>query len=165
MAVVIGMRTGFELVDGAAPEDVRRGEPLRPGPRVLRSFEDTRRPHTPRPRPLAVRTTPDPAACQVREDSRHPAVRWAVYTVIAIAAAVSLSLLYLYGSGATTVPERTSVVHVQVGDTLWDLAERTAPNSNPEAVVARIKELNNLDTPTITPGQPLIVPDGRTNTD
>ncbi|WP_433270185.1 LysM peptidoglycan-binding domain-containing protein [Actinosynnema sp. CS-041913] len=163
MAVVIGTRTGFELVAGAAAEDVRRGEALRPGPRVLRSFEDTRRPTTPRPRPLAVPATPDPAACQVREDTRHPVVQFALYAAMAVAAAVTLSLLYLYGSGATTVPERTSVIHVQVGETLWDVAERNAPDSNPEAVVDRIKKLNNLDSPSIKPGQPLVVPDGRTD--
>ncbi len=162
MAVVIGTRTGFELVDGTAAEDVRRGVPPHPSPRVLRSFEDTRRPHTPRARPLTVISTPDPAACEVREETRHPAVQFAIYAAVAIVAAVTLSLLYLYGSGATTVPERTSVVYVQVGETLWDIAERTAPNSNPEAVVARIKELNNLGDVTITPGQPLVAPDGRT---
>ncbi|CCH29016.1 LysM domain-containing protein [Actinosynnema sp. NPDC047251] len=165
MAVVIGTRKGFDLVDGTTAEEVRRGEQLHPGPRVLRTFEDTRRPTTPRRRQVAASTTPDPAACEVRENTRHPAVQFAIYAAVAIAAAVTLSLLYLYGSGATTVPERTSVVHVQVGETLWDVAERSAPNSNPEAVVDRIKSLNNLtDTTTITPGQPLVVPDGRTTT-
>ncbi|RKT53343.1 LysM peptidoglycan-binding domain-containing protein [Saccharothrix australiensis] len=162
MVVVIGTRAGFELVDGAAAEDVRRGEPLRPGPRVLRSFADTRRPHTPRARPLAVHGAPEAAACRVREDKRHPAVQLAVQTILAVVAAVTLSLLYLHGSGATTVPERTTVVHVQIGDSLWDIAERTAPNSDPEAVVARIRQLNDLDTTSITPGQPLVVPDGGT---
>ncbi|NUT94193.1 MAG: LysM peptidoglycan-binding domain-containing protein [Saccharothrix sp.] len=175
MAVVVGTRSGFELVDGAVAEDVRRGEPLRPGPRVLRSFQtektdrftktgkgDTRRPTTPRPRPLAVATVPEAAACTVREE-RGPAVQFARYAAVAVVAAVALSLLYLFASGAATVPERTSVVHVQVGETLWDIAERTAPDSDPEAVVVRIKDLNHLADSSIKPGQALVVPDGRTS--
>ncbi|MEV0681538.1 LysM peptidoglycan-binding domain-containing protein [Actinosynnema sp. NPDC050436] len=163
MAVVVGTRNGFDLVDGTTAEDVRRGVQAHPGPRVLRTFGDARRPATPRARPLPAGAAPDPVACEVREDPRHPALQFALYAAAAVVAAVALSLLYLYGSGATTVPERTSVVHVQVGESLWDVAERSAPDSNPQAVVDRIKELNHLtDTTVITPGLPLVVPDGRT---
>ncbi|WP_158840318.1 LysM peptidoglycan-binding domain-containing protein [Saccharothrix deserti] len=163
MAVVIGTRNSFELVDGAGVEDVALGVGLRPGPRVLRRFEvpdkDNRRPST-RPRPLAVReTAPEPAACDVRPQ-RHPAVQFLVYAATAAVFAALLSLLYLYVSGATTVPERTNVVHVQVGETLRDVAERSAPNSDPEAVAARIRELNNLPDSDVVPGQSLIAPDG-----
>lgn len=163
MAVVIGTRNSFELVDGAGVEDVALGAGLRPGPRVLRRFEvhdkDNRRPST-RPRPLAVReTSPDPAACEVRP-SRHPALQFAAYAAIAAVSAALLSLLYLYASGATTVPERTSVVHVQVGETLWDVAARNAPGSDPDAVVARIRELNSLPDSDVVPGQSLVVPHG-----
>jgi hypothetical protein len=163
MAVVIGTRNSFELVDGAGVEDVALGAGLRPGPRVLRRFEvadkDNRRPST-RPRRVEVhQTAPDPAACQVRPQ-RHPAVQFALYAAAAAAFAALLSGLYLYVSGATTVPERTSVVHVQVGETLWDVAERNAPDSDPEAVVSRIRELNHLPDSDVVPGQPLTVPDG-----
>jgi hypothetical protein len=163
MAVVIGTRNSFELVDGAGVEDVALGQGLRPGPRVLRRFEvaerDNRRPST-RPRPLAVRQiAPDPAACHVRPQ-RHPAVQFVAYATVAAVFAALLSLLYLHVSGATTVPERTSVVHVQAGETLWEIAERNAPNSDPEAVVARIRDLNALPDSDVTPGQALVVPDG-----
>ncbi|QTR04789.1 hypothetical protein J7S33_08300, partial [Saccharothrix algeriensis] len=80
--------------------------------------------------------------CRVRGSDRHPVLRFALHAALAAAAAVSLSLLYLFGSGATTVPERTSVVHVQVGESLWDVAVRSAPDHDPEAVVERIKQLN-----------------------
>ncbi|ONI87384.1 hypothetical protein ALI22I_22345 [Saccharothrix sp. ALI-22-I] len=150
-------------MDGAGVEDVALGVGLRPGPRVLRRFEvadkDNRRPST-RPRPIAVQQTPpEPAACEVRPQ-RHPAVQFLAYAAAAAVFAALLSLLYLYTSGATTVPERTSVLHVQVGETLWDVAERSAPNSNPDAVVARIRELNNLPNFDVLPGQPLIAPHG-----
>ncbi|WP_367130868.1 LysM peptidoglycan-binding domain-containing protein [Saccharothrix sp. HUAS TT1] len=163
MAVVIGTRNSFELVDGAGVEDVALGAGLRPGPRVLRRFEvhdkDNRRPST-RPRPLAVREpAPDAAACAARP-RRHPAAQFAAYAAAAAVFAALLSLLYLYASGATTVPERTNVVHVQVGETLWDVAERSAPGSDPDAVVSRIRELNPLPDADVAPGQSLVVPHG-----
>ncbi|MFD1149091.1 LysM peptidoglycan-binding domain-containing protein [Saccharothrix hoggarensis] len=163
MAVVIGTRNGFELVDGAGVEDVALGRGLRPGPRVLRRFEvadkDNRRPST-RPRPVAVRpTAPEAVACEVRP-GRHPVLQFLGYAAVAAAFAALLSLAYLYSTGATSVPERTNVVHVQVGETLWDVAERSAPASDPEAVVSRIRELNALPGSDVTPGQSLVVPDG-----
>ncbi|XVS66166.1 LysM peptidoglycan-binding domain-containing protein [Actinosynnema sp. CA-299493] len=163
MAVVIGTRNSFELVDGAGAEDVARGAGLRPGPRVLRRFDvhdkDNRRPST-RPRPLAVRqTAPEPIACETRP-RRHPAVQFTGYAMAAALFAGLLSLLFLYSSGATTVPERTNVVHVQVGESLWDVAERSAPASDPDAVVARIRELNSLPNSDVVPGQSLVVPHG-----
>ncbi|WP_447006406.1 LysM peptidoglycan-binding domain-containing protein [Saccharothrix isguenensis] len=161
MAVVIGTRNSFELVDGAGVEDVALGVGLRPGPRVLRRFEladkDNRRPAT-RARRLEVhQTAPEPAACRARA-RHHPVVQFLAYAAGAAAFAALLSVLYLYASGATTVPERTSVVHVQVGETLWDVAERNAPHSDPDAVVSRIRELNNLPDTDVLPGQSLVVP-------
>ncbi|MGM1064772.1 LysM peptidoglycan-binding domain-containing protein [Saccharothrix sp. Mg75] len=163
MAVVIGTRNGFELVDGAGVEDVALGEGLRPGPRVLRRFEvperDDRRPAG-RPLPLAAREAPpEPAAPGVRP-RRHPALRFAAHVAVAAVVAAALSLFYLYATGATTVPERTAVVHVQVGESLLDVAGRSAPDSDPEAVAARIRELNALPDAEVRPGQALVVPDG-----
>lgn len=59
---------------------------------------------------------------------------------------------------ANTVPDRTAVVWVQPGETLWDVAERSAPGYNPEAVVARIHELNDITGNTVLAGQALQVP-------
>ncbi|MEU4746499.1 LysM peptidoglycan-binding domain-containing protein [Actinosynnema sp. NPDC023658] len=163
MAVVIGTRNSFELVDGAGVEDVALGAGLRPGPRVLRRFDvpdkDHRRPST-RPRPVSVRqVAPDPAACEVRPQ-RHPVAQFVGYAAAAAVFTALLSLLFLYSSGATTVPERTNVVHVQVGETLWDVAERSAPNADQDAVVTRIRELNSLPGSDVVPGQSLVVPAG-----
>jgi LysM repeat protein len=87
-------------------------------------------------------------------------LQFLAYATAAAVFAALLSLLYLYVSGATSVPERTNIVHVQVGETLWDVAERNAPHSDPDAVVSRIRELNNLPDSDIVPGQPLVVPHG-----
>lgn len=60
---------------------------------------------------------------------------------------------------ANTVPDRTTVVWVQPGETLWDIAERSAPGYNPEAVVARIQELNDIPgNNVVLAGQALQVP-------
>lgn len=162
MAVVIGTRSGFELVDAARADDVALGRGAHPGPRVLRRFEvaDHRRPAGGR-RPVAVPASPAPAACEARP-RRHPALRALASAVATVAVAVCLAVVYLYATGGTGVPERTGTLHVQVGETLEDVARRAAPNSDPEAVVARIRELNGLADTAVVPGQSLLVPDGRT---
>jgi hypothetical protein len=62
------------------------------------------------------------------------------------------------GSSGAPVPSRTATVSVGQGDTLSSLAARFAPDSEPGAVVARIKELNRLDQAVLVPGLPLTVP-------
>jgi len=162
MAVLIGTRTGFELVDEVDVDDVAFGRGLRPGPRVLRRLEigDSRRPAS---RPLSVHRAPEAVACRVRPSGQSPVQLLAIGVLVALAV-VALGLLYLQGSGAATVPERTGVVYVQVGETLWDVAERSAPESDTAAVVERIRDLNQMDDSAVLPGQPLTVPDGRADT-
>jgi hypothetical protein len=83
--------------------------------------------------------------------------------VLAVATAVLVAgLLALRAAAADDgVPRGTTVVEVRTGETLWDLAERVAPQSPPQAVVERIRELNGMRGSTIHPGQPLLVPDER----
>jgi hypothetical protein len=56
------------------------------------------------------------------------------------------------------VPERTAVVWVEPGETLWDVAERSAPGYDPAAVVQRIHELNEIAGNGVLAGQALQVP-------
>jgi len=72
---------------------------------------------------------------------------------------IGLSLLASAAS-EPAVPDRTIVVEVAPGETLWELAERVAPDSPTQQVVDRIRELNGIQGITVHPGQPLIVPDG-----
>ena len=85
-------------------------------------------------------------------------LRLVALCVLAVVASVCVGLLYLYASGATSVPERTGIAYVQLGETLRDIAERSAPNSDPDAVVERIRELNRMADQHVVPGQQLIVP-------
>ncbi|MCP2253364.1 hypothetical protein LY13_002114 [Prauserella aidingensis] len=63
------------------------------------------------------------------------------------------------GDGAA-VPADTAVVSVGAGESLWDVAESAAPEADPAAVVARIRELNDLAEGAVSAGVPLVVPVG-----
>ncbi len=49
-------------------------------------------------------------------------------------------------------------VVVQPGESLWSIATDIAPDSDPRGVIVVIRELNNLGTQHVYPGQSLIVP-------
>jgi len=129
--------------------------PLRPV-RVLRGRRgEVHRPPT-RARVVAGRR---PAGAPCAAPRRVP-VRWPWLAALAVASCLMITGLGLLGGGMSgaPVPERTATVSVEQGDTLASLAARFAPDSEPGAVVARIKELNRLDQAVLVPGLPLTVP-------
>ncbi|MGH3879275.1 MAG: LysM peptidoglycan-binding domain-containing protein [Actinophytocola sp.] len=104
----------------------------------------------------APRTVPR-AACAPRRP-RLP-VSW----LLAVAGVVCLAVVglgTLSGAGPASVPDRTAVVRVEPGESLWELAGRVAPGSDTTAVVERIRDLNGGLGDGVTPGQPLTVPSG-----
>ncbi|PXY19568.1 LysM peptidoglycan-binding domain-containing protein [Prauserella muralis] len=150
------------VVDREA-QRVRAHESVLP-PRTVRRARsgETRRPPT-RAR-VALRRPPARGA--VPCGPRAVPYRWPL--LAAVAAAVCLGVAGLgwlassmAGAGEATVPASTAVVSVAPGDTLWDVAERSAPDSDPQAVVERIQELNGLTGADVRPGTPLVVPAGR----
>ena len=50
------------------------------------------------------------------------------------------------------------LVTVQQGDSLWTLAQRVAPDNDPREVVALIRDLNDLSSSQLLPGQHLVLP-------
>lgn len=125
-------------------------------------------------------TTPFPASFRStapRHAVRRPADRSATSAqapirltrrgkaVVTLGAALAcLGLLQVTGgvqavaSGIASGPTTASVV-VQQGETLWDIAKRVAPNTDPRSTVATIRELNGLDAAaTVQAGQGLTVP-------
>lgn len=67
------------------------------------------------------------------------------------------------GQDSAAIPDRTVLVQVHQGETLWTVAHRMAPSASPAAVVDRIRRLNGLDTSSVLfPGQLLQVPSGLT---
>lgn len=61
---------------------------------------------------------------------------------------------------AGQLPDRLAVVRVEPGETLHHLAARVAPDAPTGQVAARIRELNGLDSATVSAGQTLIAPVG-----
>lgn len=135
-------------VDVAPRAPARR--PGGPGDRLAR-------PGRPRGAAPAAVSAPAVAACR-RVFRRRRVAALLVGVLLVAGIVVGLSLLPSV-AGRSTVPERTTVVQVAPGETLWELAERVAPESPPQQVVERIRELNGLRGSTVHPGQPLIVPD------
>ncbi|MEE6139498.1 LysM peptidoglycan-binding domain-containing protein [Mycobacterium sp. 050128] len=64
------------------------------------------------------------------------------------------------GAAAAPVPDRLSVVQVEPGESLQDVAHRVAPEAPARQVADRIRELNNLSSPALAAGQTLIAPVG-----
>jgi predicted Zn-dependent protease len=136
----------------------RRGAGVLPATRLAPAKRPDER--VDRPRRLAVAPMPAPpvAACQ-RVFLRRRVAALLLGTLAVAGIVVGLSLLASAAS-EPAVPDRTIVVEVAPGETLWELAERVAPGSPPQQVVDRIRELNGIRGVTVHPGQPLIVPDG-----
>ena len=79
---------------------------------------------------------------------------------VAVAAAVAVAGLGLLADAARAaqVPSRTGPVQVRADESLWQVARRAVPSADPGAVVARIVELNDLDSPSVRAGQVLLSP-------
>jgi hypothetical protein len=63
-------------------------------------------------------------------------------------------------SSAAHVPDSLAVVRVEPGESIQDVAARVAPDAPATQVVQRIRELNDLGSPTLVAGQTLIAPVG-----
>jgi hypothetical protein len=136
-------RAGHAAHPAGVPPRVRRRLPGEPG-----------RPPT-RARVVAGHRRPPVATCAPR---RAP-VRWPWLAGLAVATGLFVAGLGAFANGmAAEVPQQTATVSVGAGETLWDVAERFAPDSDPAAVVERIEQLNGLHGDTLAPGLPLIVP-------
>ena len=80
-----------------------------------------------------------------------------------LTAAAALTLLGFFTAPAMASvgePELTQTIKVSVGagDSLWELAEKFAPERDPRDVVADMMELNNLTDARIPVGVQLFIP-------
>ena len=101
----------------------------------------------------------------VRLTRRGRLVRTLALIVLVVALA-AISVARLTGEPARAgsgwaPPVVTASVVVQPGDSLWNIAQRVAPGSDPREVVIRIRDLNGLRSNLIQPGQVLLVPSDR----
>jgi Tfp pilus assembly protein FimV len=82
----------------------------------------------------------------------------ALGVVIGLAAVLSGPVANAVGVGGSseTRPPRTYVV--RPGDTLWSIALRSSPSSDPRLVVDAIASANEVDPGALVPGQQLRIP-------
>jgi hypothetical protein len=76
---------------------------------------------------------------------------------------VALFVWVLFGSGSADAAgssqgPATGIVVVQSGENLWSIAQSIDPAGDPRDLVIRIREMNDLGSQHVFPGQSLIVP-------
>jgi LysM repeat protein len=78
--------------------------------------------------------------------------------VVGLAGVLSGPVAHAVGVGGSTQakPPRTYVV--RPGDTLWSIAARFAPSTDPRIAVDAIRSANRLDPAALVPGQQLAIP-------
>lgn len=129
-----------------------------------------RRPGPSRPAGAATRYYGTGVAMSVAPH-RKRSVTWATTVGLALAAGAITLWLGLVAnvgqllngdsaSSATHLPDRVAVVRVEPGESLQDVAHRVAPDAPTRQVAERIRELNDLNSPTLVAGQTLIAPVG-----
>lgn len=102
---------------------------------------------------------------------RRRSVTWAKTAALAVGAGLITLWLGLIADvgqavnggspdSAAPVPDRLAVVRVEPGESLQDVAHRVAPDAPVRQVAERIRALNDLHSPTLAAGQPLIAPVG-----
>lgn len=149
------------LVDGQVAG--RQGRYVGEAERPVRSARRTTDEALRRPPGGARRTVRRPRVAPVACVVARPRPRWGAIAFVAVGACA-----VVFGFGAAVgglaegmgsqVPERTAVVAVAPGQTLWDVASEYAPDSDPRAVVRRIEELNGVTADGVSAGSALTVP-------
>ena len=161
------------LVDWSTAWDPRSVTPRAMGPRAVAPHRPVARGGLRGPGP----NRPALASLQYRGSgvamSYAPHIRRQVSTSVTIALAGLAALITLWlGSLAQSsaqrsaapasapVADRLAVVQVQAGETLQQLAGRIAPGMPVGQIVERIRDLNKLESASVTAGRTLIAPVG-----
>ena len=131
--------------------------------RPFPAYEARPFPARPATAPLRYRGT-GIAASRAAHHGHRPVGTAVTVALAAMAALITLwlgALANFSGDRAAApaaVPERLTVVQVQAGETLQQLAGRVAPEAPAGLVVDRIRDLNQLDSAAVDAGQTLIAP-------
>jgi Tfp pilus assembly protein FimV len=110
-------------------------------------------------RPRPARPVPRPAPVAPARLTRRGrlvmtvAVLGATFGVLGMAQPQAFAL----GHQDAAVAER---VTVRPGETLWAIAQRTAPGADPRETIARIQSMNDLESSAVPAGSVLLVPAG-----
>jgi len=101
------------------------------------------------------------ASAPRRSHLRMTARGRAVLLVLIAIPVVAIALAFGLSSGGATATNSSTplaTVTVQPGQTLWQVATRLAPQSDPRDVINDIMSVNRLDSATIQPGEKLEIP-------
>jgi LysM domain len=102
--------------------------------------------------PTTALVRPEPVPLRLTARGR------AVLLVAAAAIGLAVVVAAWFGASSSAAPAPSAPptqVVVHDGDTLWSIAGRIAPNRDPRAIVDQLLRVNQLDTPTLVPGQVL----------
>ncbi|PCN48310.1 hypothetical protein Csp2054_07785 [Curtobacterium sp. 'Ferrero'] len=114
---------------------------------------------------IAIADTQRTAAPAVRTRLRLTRRGRVVFTTLAaLPILLVVAIAVLNGGGAAagdaagTGSTRFETVTIQPGETLWQLAEETAPDSDPRDFVADVVNLNALDGSALQAGETISIP-------
>lgn len=96
-----------------------------------------------------------PARARLRLTRRG---RLLVLLAVATLLLVAFSLGRTSAAAGSAPPRPRPTTVVQPGETLWAIARRVAPGTDPRATVARLTDLNDLGSRPIVAGQRLVLP-------
>jgi hypothetical protein len=137
--------------------------PVCAGGRRQRDDADYRRPGPARPAPGAISYRGTGVAMSRTPHRPRPVGATVTVALAGLAALITLWLGAVAHSGGilgtqAVVPPQLGLVRVQPGENLQDVAARVAPDAPAAPVIARIRELNHLDSAALDAGQTLITP-------
>jgi len=155
------------VLDDRRRADCPGGYP-RPAPRHLRASRRSvpDRPRSVRPAAAPLRYHGTGVRISHAEHTRRPVSTAVSIALAGTAALITLWLGLLAQVSADRAPsvgpqqDRLTVVQVQAGETLHQLAGRIAPDAPTGLMVQQIRELNKLDSAAVDAGQTLIAPIG-----
>lgn len=107
----------------------------------------------------AVGRSADAATGRALRLTRRGQALVVLLVALVLSVAFSLGRVSSDAANGSGPPPARPVVVVQPGESLWQIAERAAPDADPRVTVARIAEINDLGlNPVIRPGQQLVLP-------
>jgi hypothetical protein len=81
--------------------------------------------------------------------------------MLVVVSVLALMISYISNTTKANLPRKEMTIIVREGDTLWSLAERIGPGTDPRLVIRDIKEQNNLHNSNLIAGQKLKLMIGR----
>lgn len=78
--------------------------------------------------------------------------------VLAVLVAWSALMAPAKADGEAVGPGAVETVTVQPGQSLWSIAEGRVPDQDPRVTISQIRQLNDLESTRVLPGEQLVVP-------